>query len=64
MKNRNLEKYLFKDQHKKDTGIAVSERHVTDHSPLHWHNFLEFELILSGDGEQILNGQKNKLKKG
>ena len=64
MKNRNLEKYLFKDQHKKDTGIAVSERHVTDHSPLQWHNFLEFELILSGDGEQILNGQKNKLKKG
>lgn len=64
MKNRNLEKYLFQDQYKKETGIAISERFITQHNPLHWHNFLELELILSGYGEQTLNGQKTQLKKG
>ena len=64
MKNRNLEKYLFQDQYKKETGIAISERFITNCNPLHWHNFLELELILSGYGEQTLNGQKTQLKKG
>ena len=64
MKNRNLEKYLFQDQYKKETGIAISERFITNHNPLHWHNFLELELILSGYGEQMLNGQQTQLKKG
>lgn len=64
MKNRNLEKYLFQDQYKKETGIAISERFITNHNPLHWHNFLELELIISGNGEQTLNGQKTQLKKG
>ena len=64
MKNGNLEKYLFHDQYNKDTGIAISERFITNHNALHWHDFLELELILSGCGEQILNGQQTQLKKG
>ena len=64
MKNQGLEKYLLQDQVKKVTGVAVNERFVTTKSSLHWHNYLELELILSGSGEQLLNGQKNKLNRG
>ena len=65
MKNKNLKKYLFREQYNKNnTGIAVCERYVTDHNPLHWHNYLELELIISGSGEQILNGQEMQLGRG
>lgn len=64
MKNQGMEKYFLKDQIKKKTGIAVSERFVNNSSLLHWHNFLELELVLSGSGEQILNGQKTELQRG
>ena len=64
MKNRSINKHLFRDQYKTETGIAISERLVTEHNPIHWHNYLELELIISGNGEQILNGQKNELSQG
>ncbi|MBO5105828.1 MAG: helix-turn-helix domain-containing protein [Clostridia bacterium] len=64
MKNPNLEKFLSKDQIKKVTGVSVSERKVNTTSNLHWHDFIELELILQGSGEQILNGQKSRLSAG
>ena len=64
MKNQGLEKYFSIDQIKKKTGITVNERFVNELSRLHWHDFLELELVLSGSGEQILNGQKTELKRG
>lgn len=64
MKNPSLEKLLSKDQIRKEVGISASERLVDFHFPLHWHNFIELELILSGEGEQILNGQQLKLSRG
>ncbi|MBE6761031.1 MAG: AraC family transcriptional regulator [Ruminococcaceae bacterium] len=64
MNNSNLEKILSKDQIRKEIGISVSERLVDFDSNLHWHNFIELELILSGSGEQILNGQKMALTSG
>ena len=32
--------------------------------PLHWHEYYEFELVVSGTGTQICNGVENILKKG
>lgn len=32
--------------------------------PLHWHNFYEIEIILSGQGEHVLNSEKQTLKRG
>lgn len=64
MKNQPLQKFLFSEQRKKETGIVVSERSVKAQSPLHWHNFIELELITSGVGEQNLNGRQYNLKKG
>ena len=64
MKNPNLEKMLSKDQIRKEVGISASERFVDFFTPLHWHNFIDMELVLSGSGEQILNGQKMELGAG
>ena len=55
---------LSKDQIRKEIGISASERYVDYFTPLHWHNFIEIELVLSGSGEQILNGQQMELNHG
>lgn len=44
--------------------FSVIERISEDDYPLHWHNNFEIELITGGNGFQILNGKKYKLKKG
>ena len=36
----------------------------TDSFCLHWHNFYEFELVLSGSGKHILNGKEYPLQRG
>lgn len=45
-------------------GLAITVRNLSKPSNLHWHNFLEVELIIGGHGEQLLNGQKQELKRG
>lgn len=37
---------------------------VSKHFPPHRHDFLEFSYIISGQGTEIINGQKHKLHKG
>lgn len=64
MKSASLEKMLSKDQIRKEVGISASERFVDFFTPLHWHNFIEIELVLSGSGDQILNGQQMELSRG
>ena len=64
MNNMSLEKLLSKDQIKKGIGISANERFIDYFTPLHWHNFIELELVLSGSGEQLLNGQKAELTRG
>lgn len=34
------------------------------HIPLHWHDYLEFELIVSGQMEHVFNGRKSILEAG
>lgn len=60
----NLEHYFLENEQQKETGIAVHDRIIAKSSPLHWHNYLELELILEGSGSQILNGEKQKLCRG
>lgn len=45
-------------------GFSVSSRKITENSDLHWHNYIEIELITGGEGEQILNGKKYTLTRG
>ena len=40
-----------------------SERVIT-HSAIHWHKFFEVELILDGEGIELINGVSHKIEKG
>ena len=44
--------------------ITVEKRYKEEGFPLHWHNFFEIEIILSGKGSQNLNGTVYPLKAG
>lgn len=52
-----------------DTFIGVDkdihvERHSSMESKLHWHNYFEIEIILSGRGKHILNGYEQTFYSG
>ena len=64
-----LPKSIFEPNHthivsELDKGLMITVKELTKPSNLHWHNYLEVELILDGYGEQLLNGQKQNLKRG
>lgn len=44
--------------------IGYQDTWVYEDYPLHWHNFYEFEMIISGAGIHILNGQEMALRQG
>ena len=44
--------------------IVKSQKKRTESFALHFHNFFEFELVLSGEGKHILNGKEYPLKRG
>ena len=46
------------------SGFSVSHRSVSGKCELHWHNYIEMELITTGEGEQIYNGKTFPLKRG
>lgn len=64
MSKEHLVKYLLKEQPHIKSGISVSEKTVYEPSPLHWHNYIEIELITDGEGEQLFNGKRYLLKRG
>lgn len=64
MKTDKLSKYLSQNQPMMKKGIFVSERIIKDPSNLHWHNYLEIELIIGGSGSQNLNGKHSEIKRG
>lgn len=57
-------RYLLRANAKEGTDILVSERHVNTSSSLHWHNYIELELVIDGKGQHILNGQHFELSRG
>ena len=64
MSKTKLVKYLSENQLEMRSGFSVSRRSVTDRCELHWHNYIEIELIVDGEGEQIFNGKSYSLKRG
>ena len=46
------------------SGIKVRRIKFNKSAVLHSHNFYEMELVLSGSGEQILNGTSYEMKRG
>ncbi|MBR2860734.1 MAG: helix-turn-helix domain-containing protein [Clostridia bacterium] len=63
MKKQSLKKYFSKDIPMK-YGSYVSVREVEEPTSLHWHDFLEIEMVVDGNGSQLLNGQKTNLSRG
>lgn len=57
-------RYLLKASTNDSSNIVVSERNVKTSSALHWHNFIELELVIDGSGYHILNGQRFELMRG
>lgn len=60
MNNKQIHRYMLNDRF----GFSVSHREINKSHALHWHNYIELELITSGCGYQILNGQHIELSKG
>ncbi len=59
-----VHRYLLRAEAGEGTNIMVLERTVNTPSVLHWHNFIELELIIGGSGYNLLNGQRFGLSRG
>ncbi|MBE6740425.1 MAG: helix-turn-helix domain-containing protein [Ruminococcaceae bacterium] len=57
-------KYLLRAQTKDGKDIIVCEKFVSTPSALHWHNYIEIELIIDGNGYNLLNGNRYDLSRG
>ncbi len=75
MENHNLEhRDLAQEIESEDRHFGIFKRypHVfwppelypQKRYPLHWHNYIEIELVLGGSGTQIINGTEMKLEAG
>ena len=60
MGRKQRHRYMLNDR----LGLSVSHREINEPYMLHWHNYIELELITSGHGYQILNGQHIELFRG
>ena len=54
---------LFFPEEKKALGVMVTERFITNTS-VHWHDFYELEMFLSGRGITVINGQSYTFSTG
>ena len=59
-----LHRYLLRAEAGEGTDIKVSEKTVRNPSRLHWHNFIEVEMVIGGSGYNMLNGQRFQLSRG
>ena len=56
--------YLSKDEIDKITGIEICLRNIDKPASRHWHDFIEIELVTSGEGRQNINGREVELTRG
>jgi len=47
-----------------DSGIRVNHRKLPECTDLHWHDYFEFEFVISGTGTHQFNGCEYELKPG
>ncbi len=57
-------RYLLKETVLNGCRLSASERTLRRHIPLHWHDYIELEMVVGGNGMQSLNGRKTILKRG
>ena len=61
---KGVPKKFLTATHLQDSPVAVSKTMHSDSFELHWHDFFEIEVIVEGDGIQILNGKQYPIKRG
>lgn len=59
-----VHRYLLRAEAGEGADIFVTERTVNTPSALHWHNFIEMEMVIDGSGYNLLNGQRFQLSRG
>ena len=45
-------------------GVLLKQKKAGFHFPLHWHDYIEFEILLSGHGTHICNGRGYEISEG
>ncbi len=64
MEMNGVKPIFTRQELRKETLITAQERTVRESWGLHWHDFIELELIIDGKGTQILNGKCFPLSRG
>lgn len=59
-----MQRLLSKDFLKDNSSISVRREKYRKSAELHSHEFYEVEIVLLGTGEQLINGEKYKYKRG
>lgn len=55
---------IYPLDHELDKAYILNINEITKPFPAHRHNFMEYSYIISGQGTEIINGKKHKIKKG
>ncbi len=64
MEQNNRLRRLWAEEEIGDVHHIAVTRHEISSFPLHWHNYFELEIILSGMGKHILNGKAYDIGRG
>lgn len=64
MREEREPRRLLQQVDKEGRSVTVERRRVTYDFPLHWHDYYEIELVLSGKGTHFLNGRTHPLTRG
>lgn len=57
-------RYLLQENVRPGSHLAAKATRLRRHIPLHWHDYIELEMIVGGSGWQSLNGHQTLLKRG
>lgn len=55
--------FLYQNRMSENDFLSYHQNLITE-TPLHWHNFIEIEIVLNGTAEHIHNGIVSTIKKG
>ena len=55
--------FFHENMFPENVSLAHYRKNISD-IPLHWHNYIEIEIIMGGSAEQVLNSVVSPIKKG
>lgn len=64
MKQRSRSPILIRNLKQEEQKISAEERIINYEVKLHWHDYVELELVTNGSGHHIFNGEQVPFEKG